>query len=427
MGTLGKLVGVVTVGAVVALGQLVVPASGTPAAATSPAARYNLVDLTNLTPAGFNTPVPVAIDTSGEVVGEVFSGAPPSASGAPELADLAMLNARTDASRRSVPHVFVYESGRFVVVPTPQDVTQAWVGGLDDSGDFTVVRCVGNDCNNYFVVHGSVDAHTASFSWTALQGGNAGVGGLGAIATNGDVSGAIASPQLTVGVVWKRGPDGSYSAPVTLGADPHAGHFSRAYDPLTISSGSGRDIEGGVEETPSFYPSGSPALWGPHFVHDFGYIGSETLAMTSNTATTNATVGCFEPVPVCSPGCPIDAQVMTVTDVQGTPKVTASLTLDNPSKSVPHCGVSPLGVTVDPAGRPFTVGLMAVDGTTQYLPEAVIWVAKKLEMLNGQVAAPPGTNLQWAVGVNSAGWIIGTGVIGGQAESAYLLMPTGRW
>lgn len=241
------------------------------------------------------------------------------------------------------------------------------------------------------------------------------------------MSGAIASPQLTVGVVWKRGSGGSYGPPVALGTDPHAGHFARGYDPLTISSGSGRDIEGGVEETPAFYPSGSPALWGPHFVHDFGYIGSETLAMTPDTTTTSATVGCNQPVPVCSPGCPINAQVVTVSDVHGTPQVTASVTLDNPSKSVPHCGVSPLGVTIDPAGRPFTVGLMAVDGTNQYLPEAIVWIGKKLEVLNGEVTAPPGTNLQWALGVNSSGWIIGTGVIGGAAESAYLLMPTGRW
>jgi hypothetical protein len=422
----GKVVGAVIVGAAVAMAQLALPTSEGRAGAAA-AARYKLVDLTGLTPPGFNTPVPVAIDSSGEVVGEVFSGAPPSATDSSEMANLVMLHNRNDAVQNSVPHVFIFESNRFVVLPTPQDVTQTWVTGLDDSGDFTVARCVMNGCNNYFVVHASINGRTASFSWTALPGANAGVSGLGAIASNGDVTGAIAGPQLTVGVVWKRGADGTYNRPVTLGSDPHASHFARAYDPLTISSGSGRDIEGGVEDTPAFYPSGSPALWGPHFVHDFGYIGSETLAMTADADPTSAAVGCPLPVPACFPGCPINAQIVTLSDGHGTPRVTTRLTLDNPSGSIPHCGVSPLGVTIDPAGRPFTVGLMALDGATQYLPEAIIWIGRKLEALNGQVQAPPNTNLQWAVGVNSSGWIIGTGVIGGTAKSAYLLTPTGRW
>ncbi len=399
----GKHIRAVVVGAIVVVGPLLWPTSDAQAGAAGTATRYSLVDLTKLTPAGFNTPVPVAIDSAGEIVGEVFSGAPPSAADSSEFAGLTMLRQRTDPVRDSVPHVFVWQDGRFFIVPTPADVTQAWVTGLNDSGDFTVARCVMSDCNSYFVVHGSVDGQQASFSWTALPGGNAGLGGLGPIASNGDVSGAVASPQLTVAVVWKRGGDGSYGSPVTLGSDPHAGHFARAYDPLTISSASGRDIEGGVEDTPAFYPSGSPALWGPRFVHDFGYIGSETLAMTANAAPTSAVVGCPVPVPACSPGCPINAEILTLSDVHGTPHVTATLRLDNPSDKIPHCGVSPLGITIDPGGRPFTVGLMAIDGTTQYLPEAVIWTGTKLKALNGLVTAPPKRKINWAYGGTSGG------------------------
>jgi len=394
---------------------------------TAPATRYNLLDLTSFTPKLYNTPIPVAINSSGEVVGDVFSGGRPSASGPSQLADLASVTSRrTVAGSVAVPHVFVFENDRLTVLPTPRGVTQAWVAGLNDSGDFTVALCRGYNCNHYYVVHALFAGGKDSFSWTPLESANTGTAGLGPIAANGDVVGAIANPQLTVGVVWKRSADGSYSLPVALGTDPHAGHFARAYVPLSISSGSGHDLEGGVEVTPSFYPAGSPALWGPRFVHDFGYIGSETIAMTTGFESTVAAVGCPLPVPACSPACPIDAMLLTLADVGGTPKVTASLTLENPSRRT-HCGVSPLGVTMDPAGRPFTVGLMALYGTQRYLPEAVIWIGRRLEALNGQEVAPRGTNLQWAVGVNSAGSIIGTGIIGGVKDSAYVLSPTGSW
>jgi hypothetical protein len=401
--------------------------ASTAAGSLTPVARYALVDLTNFTPKGYNTPVPVAINSSGMVVGEVFSGGTPTASGSTGLAAPALPSnlQKAVAGTTAVPHVFIFVNDQFTVLPTGPATKQAWVRGLNDADAFTVATCTRQDCDHYFVVNSVLQGAKRSYSWAPLQSANLGIDGLGPIAENGDVTGAIGNPYYAVAVVWhlKRG---GYSLPVALGSDPHAGHFARAYIPLTISSASGQDLVGGIEATPAFYPDGSPALWGPKFAHDFGWIGSETIAMAAEGKTTLATVGCPLPIPACAPSCPINALVDTISVVNGVPAVKASLKLANPPKSTPHCGVSPLALTVDPAGRPFTVGLEGLLGAHQYLPEAVIWVGAHIETLNNLIPTPH-TNLQWAVGVNSAGQIIGTGTIGGLKDSAYLLTPTATW
>lgn len=393
-----------------------------------PASGYGLTDLTSFTPAGYNTPVPIAINSAGVVVGEIFSGAKPFASASQNLSGLAITNLRRlVAGTSAVPHVFVFANDRMTVVPTVAGTKQAWVTGLNDSGSFPVARCDAQGCNHYFVVRPSLVNGQMHFKWTVLQFANLGVGGLGPIAGNGDVTGAVANPVFAVVVVWRLRHDGAYSLPVMLGRDPHAGRLARAYIPLSISTATGHDLVGGIENTPAFYPDGSPALWGPKFAHDFAWIGSETIAMTGDGKTTLATVGCPIPVPACAPSCPIDARIDTVTVEKGLPTVSASLILQNPPDSVPHCGVSPLGVTVDPKSRPFTVGLMGIVKGHEYLPEAIVWEGRALKTLNDLVVLPNGSNLQWAVGVNNAGQIIGTGTIDGVKESSYLLTPTGAW
>jgi hypothetical protein len=427
---MGRAVAAVTVSVLSVLTPTLASATVASSPGSLPASpHYSLIDLTRHAPAGYNTPIPVAINKSGTVVGVVFSGGHPSLPVPVRLKGLSPAKLQKAlAGTTAVPHVFVFAKGTFTVVPTPASVAQAYVTGIDDAGSFSVVRCdSGNKCNHYYAVTQVASTGKAKFLWLPLQAANIGLAGLGPMAGNGDVAGAIANPRWPVAVVWHLRKDGTYSLPVTLGRDPRAGTFARAYIPLAVSSATGHDVMGGNEDTPSYYPDASPALWGPKFAHDYGWIGSVTTAMTGDGTSNLATVGCFQPVPVCGPSCPINAQVDTVTVVKGLPAVTAIMKLDNPSASVPHCGVAPLGITVDPQGHPFTVGLMATVGHTTYLPEAVIWAGRRIESLNGLVNAPPHTDLQWALGVNSAGQIIGTGTIRGVKHSAFLLTPTGSW
>jgi hypothetical protein len=108
-----------------------------------------------------------------------------------------------------VPHVFLYRRGRFMVLPTPKGVTEAWIGGLNDSGRFTVQTCSGNACNNYFVVR----LAAGQFVWTQLSGVTKYSSYLGPIAHDGVVAGSIAHPYLAVAALWKPIGHGSYGKP----------------------------------------------------------------------------------------------------------------------------------------------------------------------------------------------------------------------
>jgi len=388
------------------------------------APHYRLVDLSQYLPAGYADEVPIAINVHGEVAGEVMSSAVASPS---PFSALAAVRARltavfaTEAGPQPVPHVFVYYAGHLTVLPTAPGVTQAWVAGLNDAGDLAVVTCAA-DCNHYFVVR----QVSGSFIWTALGGANGGLGGLGPIADDGDVAGAIVKHELAVPVLWRLTPKGTYGPPEELGVEASS-QFARIYVPDAILSRSPRDLEGGVENTINFYPSGTPVLWGPKIAHDPGFIGSQTMALGGAPTAMVAAVGGSQPVPVCGPACPIDPVVYDVAVPKGVPIVSDKRTLQAPR--VPHCGVSPYGVTIDPHQVPVTVGQAALvdNGNSSYVPEAVIWLGSRLFLLDSAIKAPARTDLQSANAIDSPGWIVGTGQIAGKTAQAFLLEPTYRW
>jgi hypothetical protein len=198
--------------------------------------------------------------------------------------------------------------------------------------------------------------------------------------------------------------------------------FAKAYVPDAILSSSEVDLVGGVENTPAFYPEGTPILWGPKLAHDPGFIGSRTMALGGTSAAMFAAVGCYAPIPVCGPACPIDPFVYSVTvGLDGTPLIGNKLTLESPK--APHCGVAPYGISADPRSQPITVGQAAIKRPSKLYSEAVIWNGAKISMLNSLVAAPLGTDLQAADAINLNGQIAGWGTVAGQTYQAFILTP----
>ncbi|HEV2360170.1 MAG TPA: hypothetical protein VGS21_00565, partial [Acidimicrobiales bacterium] len=336
------------------------PPAATSPGPTSPARQhhplYRLVDLTSKIPAGYNTLIPVAINRSGEVAGDVFSGGTPANSD-----DEAIVHDRAPVQSTSavpaVPHVFVYSGGRIRILALPDGLTSGWFAGLNDLGELTVVGCYRKDCGHYYFVARPTSGRT--YRWIRLPGADAGPLGLGGIADDGTVAGSIRPVLENEPVQWKPLADGRYGTPAELPVFP-AGTWHNFYFPAEITSVLGVDVMGGAEETLETYPHGSPAIWGTKIARDYGQIGSQTTAIGGFGSTVLAAVGCLEPVAICSPSCPDKPIIFDISVRGGKPILGRRITLEDPGPRYVHCGVSPLGVAVGPRGGDIAVGLAAV-------------------------------------------------------------------
>jgi Tfp pilus assembly major pilin PilA len=396
----------------VAVGAALIPvgASARPADVSA----YTLTDLSAVLPAGYSNLTPLAINSAGEVAGDVLANASKTSAGPRFGPGVAARSASSSPPMR----VFTYADGAITILPLRQSDVSAWFGGLNSQGAVALTTCTSTTCKAWVVR----PTKNGGITWTGLPSANAADQGLGGIADNGDVTGTVMRKGWDVGAVWKATAAGTYSSPVILDGLKKS-HFQRAYVPDAISSTLGQDVEGGAMNTPAFYPDSQPVLWATKMGFDRAFIGSHTLALGGSGQLLFAAVGCELPVPACGPACPVDPVIWTVVvGTNGKPVAGNGVTLDAPR--APHCGVSPFAVVAGADNQPMTVGQTALTIKNKWVPRAVMWHASSITILNRAIVRAKGTNLQSANAINTSGVIVGTGRCAGEPHQGWLLTPS---